>query len=68
MPNPEMRVKTSQPIVYPKMAQVPDSPPTPRNPVVMPRQTEQPYNVVDLCFQLFSYILGNDQLTKKLCN
>jgi hypothetical protein len=32
------------------------------------RQPEQPQNVVDLWFQLFSDILGNDQLTEKLCN
>jgi hypothetical protein len=50
------------------MVQVPASPPAPRNPVAMPRQLEQPQNVVDLWFQLFSNILGNDQLTKKLCN
>jgi hypothetical protein len=32
------------------------------------RQSEQPQNVVDLWFQLFYDNLGNDQLTKKLCN
>jgi hypothetical protein len=37
--------------------------PAPRNHVAMPRQPEQP-----LWFQLFYDILGNDQLTKKLCN
>jgi hypothetical protein len=63
-----MQEKPSQPIVYPNMAQVPTSPPAPRNPVVMPRQPEQPQNVVDLWFQLFSDIPGNDQLTNKLCN
>jgi hypothetical protein len=50
------------------MAQAPASPPAPRNPVVIPRQPEQPQNTVDLWFQLFSDILGNDQLTEKLCN
>jgi hypothetical protein len=60
--------ETPQPIVYPKITQVPASPPAPRNPVVIPRQPEQPQNVVDLWFQLFSDILGNDQLTEKLCN
>jgi hypothetical protein len=44
--------------------QVPASPPTPRNPVVTLRQLEQPQNVVDLWFQLFYDILGNDQLTE----
>jgi hypothetical protein len=34
----------------------------------MPRQPEQPQNVVDLWFQLFSDILGNDQLTENFCN
>jgi hypothetical protein len=44
------------------------SPPTPRDPVVLMRQLEQPQNVVDLWFQLFSDILWNDQLTEKLRN
>jgi hypothetical protein len=48
--------------------QVLASPPAPRNPVVMMRQPEQTQNVVDLWFQLFFDILGNDQLTEKLCN
>jgi hypothetical protein len=68
IPSPEMQEKPPQPIVYPKIVQVPASPPAPRNPVVTPRQPEQPQNVVDLWFQLFSDILGNDQLTEKLCN
>jgi hypothetical protein len=63
-----MQENPPQPTVYPKMAQVPASPPAPRNPVVIPRQSEQPQNTVDLWFQLFSDILGNDQLTEKLCN
>jgi hypothetical protein len=50
------------------MEQVPTSLPTPRNPVVIPRQPEQPQNIVGLWFQLFPDILGNDQLTQKLCN
>jgi hypothetical protein len=29
VPSPEMQEKASQPIVYPNMAQVPTSPPTP---------------------------------------
>jgi len=58
-----MQEKPTQPIIYPNIAQVPASPPTPRNHVVTPRQPEQPQNVVDLLFQLFSYILRNDQLT-----
>ena len=68
IPSPKMQEKPPQPIVYPKMVHVPASTPTPRNPIVIPRQPEQPQNVVDLWFQLFSNILGNDQLTKKLCN
>ena len=68
IPSLEVQEKPPQPIVYPKIAQVLASPPTPRNPVVLLRQTEQPQNVVDLWFQLFSNILGNDQLTKKLRN
>jgi hypothetical protein len=50
------------------MAQVPASPPAPRNPVVIPRQPEKPQNVVGIWFQLFSNILGIDQLTEKLRN
>jgi hypothetical protein len=50
------------------MAQVPASLPAPRNSVVIPRQPEQPQNVVCLWFQLFSNILGNDQLIEKLRN
>jgi hypothetical protein len=68
IPSHEMQENPPQPTVYPKMAQVPASPPAPRNPVVIPRQPEQPQNAVDLWFQLFSDILGNDQLTEKLCN
>jgi hypothetical protein len=68
IPNHEMQENPPQPVVYPKVAQVPASPPAPRNPVGIPRQPEQPQNTVDLWFQLFSDILGNDQLTEKLCN
>jgi hypothetical protein len=50
------------------MAHVPTSPPASRNPVVIPRQLEQPQNVVGLWFQLFSNILGKAQLIEKLCN
>ena len=63
-----MQEKPPQPIVYPNIVQVPASPPTPRNHAVTPRQPEKPQNVVDLWFQLFSDILGNDQLTEKLRN
>ena len=63
-----MGEKTPQPIVYPKIVQVPASPPAPRNPSVTSRQPEQPQNVVDLWFQLFFDILGNDQLTEKFHN
>jgi hypothetical protein len=48
--------------------QVLSSPPAPKNHVVPMRQLEQPKNVVGLWFQLFSDILGNDQLIEKLCN
>jgi hypothetical protein len=65
---PEMHEKPPQASVYPKIVQVPSSPPAPRNPVVPMRQPKKSQNVVDLWFQLFSDILGNDQLTKKLCN
>jgi hypothetical protein len=66
--SPEMQEKPHQPIVYPKIAEVPASPPAPRNPVVPMRQPEQPQNVVDLWFQLFFDILWNDQLTEKFRN
>ena len=48
--------------------QVLASPPAPRNPVIILRQPEQPQNVVDLWFQLFSDIIKNDHLIEKLCN
>jgi hypothetical protein len=63
-----MQYKIPQPIVYRNITQVPTSPPALKNLVVTPRQPEQPENVVNLWFQLFSDILGNDQLTKKLRN
>ena len=63
-----MQEKPPQPIFYPKIVQVPASHPSPRNLVVMMRQPKQIQNVVNLWFQLFSYILGNDQLTQKLHN
>jgi hypothetical protein len=63
-----MQEKPPQPIFYPNIVQVPASPLAPRNRVVTPRQPAQPQNIVDLWFQLFSDILGNDQLTEKLCN
>jgi hypothetical protein len=65
---PEMQEKPPQLIVYPNISQVLASSPAPRNPVVTMRQPEQPQNVVDLWFQLFFDILGNDQLTEKLRN
>ena len=63
-----MQEKPPHPIVYPKIVEVPASPPAPRNPVVPMRQHEQPQNVVDLWFQLFFDILWNDQLTEKFRN
>ena len=60
---PEMEEKPLHPIVYPQSAQVPASPPAPQNLVFLIRQPEQSQNVVDLWFQLFFDILGNDQLT-----
>jgi hypothetical protein len=68
IPIPEIQEKPPQHIVYPNIAQVLSSPISPRNPVVTVRQPEQPQNLVDLWFQLFSDILGNDQLTDKLRN
>jgi hypothetical protein len=68
IPSPDMQEKPPRPIVYPKMVQVPSSPPTPRNPVAMMRQPEQPQNIVYLWFQLFSDIPRNDKLTKKFHN
>jgi hypothetical protein len=58
-----MQEKPPQPIVYPKIVQVPTSPPAPRNPVVTLRQHEKPQNVANLWFHLFFDILGTDQLT-----
>jgi hypothetical protein len=63
-----MKEKAPQPSVNPRIAQFHTSPPTPRNPTVTPTQPEQPQNVINLWFQLFSDILRNNQLTKKLCN
>jgi hypothetical protein len=64
----EMQEKPLHPVGYPKIMQVPTSPRAPRNPVVSMRQPGKPKNVVDLWFQLFSDILGNDQLTQNLRN
>ena len=63
-----MQEKPLHPIGYPNIAQVPTSPSMPRNPVSLMRQPELPQNVVDLWFQLFSDILGNDQLTENFQN
>jgi hypothetical protein len=68
IPSSEMLNKPPQPVVYPKITQFPASPLAPKNHVVRMRQPGQPQNVVDLWFQLFYDILGNDQLTKKLRN
>jgi hypothetical protein len=68
IPSPKMKKKPPQTMVYPKIVQVPASIPAPRNPVVTLRQPEQPQKVVNLWFLLFFDILGNDQLTEKLCN
>ena len=62
IPNLELQEKPPHPIVYLNIVQVHASPSTPRNPMVTPRQPEQTQNVVDLWFQLFFDILGNDQL------
>jgi hypothetical protein len=40
IPGPEMQKKPLQPIGYPKIAQVPASPPAPINPIVLLRQPE----------------------------
>jgi hypothetical protein len=42
IPVPKMKEKPPQPIVYPKIMQVPSSPPAPRNPVIPMRQLELP--------------------------
>jgi hypothetical protein len=63
-----MQEKPPWPIVYTKIVQVSASPPAPKKPPVTSRQREQPKNVVNLWFQLFSDILGNNQLKEKLCN
>jgi hypothetical protein len=68
IPSCETQENPPQSVVYPKVAQVPASPPAPRNPIGIPRQPEQHQNAVDIWFQLFSDILGNDQLTEKLRN
>jgi hypothetical protein len=66
IPRPNMKEKPPQPIVYPKIAQVPTSSRASKNPVATLRQPEQPKIVVDLWFQLLSNIIRNDQLTEKL--
>jgi hypothetical protein len=68
IPGPEIEENPPHPTIYPKIVQFPTSPPAPRNPIILMRQPEQSQNVVNLWFQLFSDILGNDQLTEKLHN
>jgi hypothetical protein len=68
IPGPEIEEKPPHPTIYPNIAQFPTSPPAPQNPIIPMRQPEQSQNVVNLWFQLFSDILGNDQLTEKLHN
>jgi hypothetical protein len=55
-------------ILQPNISQAPTSPPAPRNPVNSRRHPEQSQNVINLWFQLFSEILGDDRLTEKLQN
>jgi hypothetical protein len=52
----------------PNLAQAPTSPPTPRNSAIPRKHPEQSQSVINLWFQLFFDILGDDQLTEKLCN
>jgi hypothetical protein len=51
-----------------KLAQFPTSPPAPRNFVIPRRHPAQSPNVVNLWFQLFSNILGDDPLMENFLN
>jgi hypothetical protein len=50
IPGPKMEEKTPQPTSYPKIVQVPTSPPSPRIPIVLIRQPEKSKNLVELWF------------------
>jgi hypothetical protein len=68
IPNPEIMENSPKVTFQPKLAQAPTSPPTPRNSVIPKRHPEQSQNIINLWFQLFFDILGDDQLMEKLCN
>jgi hypothetical protein len=50
IPNHKMQENLAQLDVYPKAAQITASPPTPKIPIGIPNQPEQPQNAVDLWF------------------
>ena len=52
----------------PKLVQSPTSPPTSRNPVIPKRHPEQSQSIINLWFELFFDIIGDDQLIENLCN
>jgi hypothetical protein len=52
----------------PNLVQAPTSPPTPRNSAFPRRHPEKSQSVINIWFQLFFDILGDEKLTEKLCN
>jgi hypothetical protein len=67
---PSLEIMNNSPKVtsHPKLVQAPTSPSTPRNPVIPKRHLEKSQSVINIWFQLFFDILGDDQITDKLCN
>jgi hypothetical protein len=66
--SPEIRENPPKVTLQPKTAQAPASPLAPRNNVNSRRPREQSQNIINLWFQLFSEILGDDRLSKKFHN
>jgi hypothetical protein len=64
----EIREKISKVTVQPKTSQALASPSAPKNPVNSRRPHEQSQDIINLWFQLFSEILGDERLSEKLQN
>jgi hypothetical protein len=68
IPTPEIIDNPPKFFSQPNLVQVPMSPSTPRNFSIPRRDPEQSQSVINLWFQLFFDILGDDQFTEKLYN
>jgi hypothetical protein len=68
VPIPEVVENPPRSSFQPNLVKSPTSPPTPMNYTITRKHPDQCQSVINLWFQLFFDILGEEQLIEKLCN